>query len=173
MRRSSVRLRALASLLTSLVLGSCLPLPRAKAPSQELQHWGYPTLTVVVQSHAPECVWVALEEAWKLLKPKTHLQVRLGVEDASEGPLDGVVTLWLKEAPDPRAEGMTLSWRRGGVIRSAAVWVEQCDVRLFAHELGHALGLPDRHAPGSVMHGSFDEAGWDISPAERAHLGRE
>lgn len=140
--------------------------------------WPFETVLVVIPFDAPQCAWWAAEQAWSLLDPSAVLELRLGVESATTGPLGSTVTVTWGAPPDPSAKALTAAWRRGEEPQahtvSANIWIQDCDVRLFAHELGHVLGLRDRDAPGSIMHWRYSDGGWSLSRAERAHLkGRE
>jgi hypothetical protein len=171
------RITAWSICLLLLLDGSChrsvTTLDHQREPEPH-STWGAPLLVLIVPFDAPTCAWWAAEQAWEVLSPVTGLEIRLGVESAVVGPIDGLVTLTWDAPPDPSAKGLTAAWRRhsprGLETVSANVWIDTCDARLFAHELGHALGLRDKDHPGDVMHWRYADGGWRLSEAEQRHL---
>lgn len=158
----------LSTLVACLLIVSCHAI-RPDEP-EPFGVWVHPTMRVVLPNDAPWCAWIAVEEAWKVLAPAVGLEVVNGLEDARPGPIPGSVTVVFEHPPIPSAIGLSRMYFSEDGITSGVLWAGQCDVRLFAHELGHQLGLKDKDAPGELMHWAYPAGGWVLSGVEKEHL---
>jgi hypothetical protein len=73
----------------------------------------------------------------------------------------------------PGALGSTFIWADDGWVHSAEVRLPGCIAgydRVYAHELGHVLGLLDNPQLGMLMHVVHDAKAWRVSAAELAHV---
>lgn len=135
--------------------------------------WGPKLAVVVVPFDAPPCALWTAYQAWELLAPSVPVIIRLGDDDPGFGR---IVIRWQSPAtmvpPNPDALGVTIQTfnRKLETAYAAETFVNHCEVRLLAHELGHALGLRDQDDPGSVMHWTYPGGGWRIDADERSIL---
>ncbi len=159
-------------LVVLLFVSSCAPVPVVRPAKPAIGYWRYPVVRVIVEPDAPECLWMALGEAWKLLQPARELEVVALDLGGLEAPLDGFVVVHFSEPPLPTAAGpsnLVINPITGAIVASHT-WLPVCDVRLTAHEFGHVLGLNDQDATGHVMNWEVGGIGWTLTDQERFHL---
>jgi hypothetical protein len=154
--------------LLFLLLLSCHQVaPQDPLPSSR---WAFDSMHLVLPADAPACLEVTATEAWKLLAPSTLLYIEQYGTGAPIVTVEGLVSVSFEEPPLAGTAALSIMRKRTGLIRNGHIWIPRCDVRLFAHELGHQLGLLDKNRPGHVMNYAVPGIGWDFSPEERAHL---
>lgn len=168
---AKIALRAMVLLFCSCV-GSSIAAPTN--PYTAMKTWGPPVALLFVPSQ-PACLRWAVEEGLKVIHPKTPVQIL--IEDASMEAGPGMIVFhW--ESPAEQGVSSALGLSRLSfnpvklTISAADTYVQHCDVRLLAHELGHDFGLVDKDVPGDLMHWTYPTGGWRITDAERAALDR-
>lgn len=160
-----------ALLVAMALLTSCAPRQPPRAP--ELRTWAYDQATVVVPLDAPPCLLWTVQEAWEFLGPRVAVTIRTGWP---KSPADGEIALeWSK--PESSLGLATLwgdrpAWKDSRRVTRALVQVNECKLRLVAHELGHALGLVNVEEPSRLMTRVYREGGYALTAAERVALAR-
>lgn len=147
--------------LLGLSTAGCAAAPRAT----EYGHlpWTPGEMVIVLDAAAPECLWHATVDALDYLRPSTPVQVAWGAVDAA--PERGhVLVRW--EPPGDRLLGLSTIDHRGFAPHAAVVRVQQCRMRLMAHELAHVLGLRDVEEPGRLMTAHFSYGAWTLTAHE-------
>lgn len=144
----------------------------ANRPAQTFGPWGEPGFEVVISPVAPPCAFWAAQQALQFLNPRVSTVVRVGVDEPRKGV---VIVNWAspQEAQlSSTALGITLIAysRSTSFVMYADMYVKHCDVRLLAHELGHALGLHDTDAPGTLMHWTYPTGGYVLTEEQRRTL---
>lgn len=104
----------------------------------------------------------------------------LGVDDLTIVPVpaDHLAVLGLTQPGDivvtadpvmaPKELGVTLQWvSKDGFLHSSNIRQAVCNIRVAAHELGHALGIPHNNIEGSLMFPVFEKGGWLVTGQER------
>lgn len=152
----------MCSVLVALLFVGCVP----EHYGPQIRRWGEPEAHIVVPLDAPECAFWAVREAWSYLSPRVPLVVTRGIPG---NPVRGQIAIDWSE-PEGTAKGLTTQWLEGNTTIRATVQVHDCSVRLIAHELGHAMGLPNTDFDGDLMNGHFYDGGWELSKDERAAL---
>lgn len=158
----------------ALYLGSCVQVPvQAPVPSGPTIKTWLPDMAIVVVPEEPSCFAWAVTEALKTLQPRVQV---VQIPGELDGPVAGAIALHWSD-PNELQEGTAgvtkMYFDRDTDLQYAAeVYVQMCDVRLIAHELGHAFGLVDKYEPGHLMHEAYPTGGWVITPSERAALNR-
>lgn len=161
------------ALLCTVFLLGCVTLPPTQVVENpmvwRLRTWGFSSAIIIVQQDAPACLAPTIQKAWLFLNPSVYVEIvpsvvrepRIGEimvrwKRPAKASLIGVAGIWA-ETPD---------WTAAKHIMRARIDVEKCDVRLLAHELGHALGLINVDEPGQLMSTIYTHGGWELSPAE-------
>lgn len=159
--------------LLLLVLGChTQPAPPAYPGQQNYTKWEEPTFQVFIQPGAPPCLFPTVTEALSLLHPRVPVELKTLEASTARGR---VLLVWATPQEvqlDDTAVGLTqVSYDpKAGNVWWAVTFAKECSVRLWAHELGHSLGLKDVVAPGRLMHYLWREGGYEIAPDERATL---
>jgi hypothetical protein len=148
-----------------LFLVSCAgPMPswRAVAP-----------VDVTVDAALPDCAGafaVAIGDFWSQHTDRMVLRVvDLG---GRRQPMFGEILVVAADRPGDVVATTFRKVTRDGQITAARVLIEPdfCWPDIAAHELGHALGLPDTSARGTIMCRHEECSGWALSADEIEHV---
>lgn len=161
--------------LLFLLLVSCT----INQPKPTIRTWGPTTTTIVLPPNAPPCAKTTLIAAYKVLAQTTPI-IKTGIKST---PHTGEILIIWNQPESNLINSVLLGQTRTWVIPNkttenhqfimkATIESKYCNVRLLAHELGHALGLKDTIDPGRLMTHFFPTGDWKLTKEERIILDR-
>jgi hypothetical protein len=156
----------------ALMLAGCVNVPVGYRPLASASEWSAnmrPVTLYVSDKLTPQCIEaVAAGILFWYAHGVTYVTIGGTVPEARTAPEEIMMSEIVVSAGSPKEAthaAATLQYRAHGEMLAARVVFRSgyCAPVVAAHELGHALGLPDVDMPGNVMHWALPDIGDDVA----------